>query len=93
MTNAQKVAAWRRRLKRRLIEAAGGKCVKCGYDRCAAALQFHHRDPSKKEFSISRSGNTRSIARALEEIKKCDLFCANCHAEVHAEIDSGITQR
>jgi hypothetical protein len=32
------VAAWRRRVKRRLVTEAGGRCVICGYDRCAAAL-------------------------------------------------------
>jgi transposase-like protein len=40
------VTARRRRVKRALIEEAGGRCVLCGYDRFPVALQFHHIDPS-----------------------------------------------
>jgi hypothetical protein len=72
----------RRRIKRQLIAEAGGACALCGYDRCAAALQFHHVDPATKNFSLSREGVTRSLARAREEAAKCVLLCANCHAEV-----------
>jgi len=31
----------------------GGKCVKCGYNRCSDALVFHHIDPFKKELQIA----------------------------------------
>jgi len=50
------VKAARRRIKADSIEYKGGKCRICGYDRCDGALQFHHLDPSKKDFQIS-SGN------------------------------------
>jgi transposase-like protein len=76
------VADRRRRVKRQLIDEAGGACVLCGYDRCPAALQFHHLDPATKSFALSREGVTRSLARAREEARKCVLLCANCHAEV-----------
>ena len=76
------VTEWRRRVKRVLIEEAGGACVLCGYHRCPAALHFHHLDPSKKEFVISREGATRSLEEARKEAAKCVLLCANCHAEV-----------
>jgi transposase-like protein len=79
---ADRVTAWRRKLKRILIEEAGGACALCGYARFPAALQFHHIDPSMKEFALSRKGVTRSLARAREEARKCVLLCANCHAEV-----------
>jgi DNA-binding transcriptional ArsR family regulator len=78
----ERVSAWRRRAKRRLLDAAGGACVLCGYDRTPVALQFHHLDPSKKEFSISREGVTRSFAELEAEAAKCALLCANCHAEI-----------
>ncbi len=74
----------RRKIKEILIEEFGGCCQLCGYDRCPAALQFHHIDPSLKEFSVSRSGITRAFSEVLEEAKKCILLCANCHAEVEA---------
>ena len=72
-------------------EWAGGECITCGYKRCMAALDFHHRDPNTKEFLVSqraarvRLGSEGKRAKALEiEILKCDLLCANCHREIHA---------
>lgn len=66
------------------MREAGGRCVICGYDRHIGALHFHHLDPDQKSFSIAHGGITRSLARAREEVKKCVLLCANCHAEVEA---------
>jgi transposase-like protein len=79
---AAHVVAWRRKVKRILVEEAGGACVLCGYSRFDAALQFHHVDPAAKSFALSREGVTRSLARARAEAEKCVLLCANCHAEV-----------
>jgi hypothetical protein len=78
------VAQRRRRVKRILVDEAGGRCQLCGYDRCVSALQFHHLDPTQKDFALSRQGVTRSIAEARTEARKCALLCANCHAEVEA---------
>jgi hypothetical protein len=78
------VSAWRRRIKRLLVEEAGGRCRICGYDRCPAAMQFHHVDPRRKSFMTSRQGVTRALAEARVEAAKCVLVCANCHAEVEA---------
>lgn len=49
------------------------------------SLHFHHRDPAQKLFSIG-SGRIRKYSRLLEEATKCDLVCANCHAEIHEEL-------
>ncbi|MGC1812831.1 MAG: hypothetical protein WA696_01675, partial [Solirubrobacterales bacterium] len=76
------VSRWRRRAKLRLIEAAGGRCILCGYDRHPSALHFHHLDPGQKRYTLSRAGHTRNFAEALQEAEKCVLLCANCHAEV-----------
>lgn len=78
------VSAHRRRIKRVLISEAGGACVVCGYDRCEAALQFHHLDPTAKVFHLSLRGVTRSWAQVRAEAAKCALLCATCHAEVEA---------
>jgi transposase len=87
------VSRWRRRSKLRLIEAAGGSCILCGYHEHPGALHFHHLEPSQKRYTLSRAGHTRKFAEALEEAKKCVLLCANCHAEVEAGVarlpDSG----
>ena len=66
----------------------GGKCAKCGYDKCQRALSFHHINPKEKDFDLSSKGLTRSWERIKKEIDKCVLLCANCHMEVH----DGITQ-
>jgi len=62
-------------------------CVKCGENRIVC-LDFHHRDPNKKEFSVSGMLWTHSKKRILEEIAKCDILCANCHRIEH-ENDNG----
>jgi transposase len=68
------------------VSEAGGACRLCGYDRHLGALEFHHLDPSYKEFNIARRGISRSIQRARAEAHKCVLLCSNCHAEVEGGI-------
>lgn len=67
--------------KEKAVEYKGGACKLCGYKRCIASLDFHHRDPSTKKFGISQSKG-RSWDKIKEELDKCDLLCANCHREV-----------
>lgn len=59
----------------------GGKCERCGYNRCIKALEFHHLDPTQKDFTISN--DHFKLKDAIEESKKCILICANCHRELH----------
>lgn len=80
------VTARRRRVKRVLIEEAGGRCVLCGYDRFPGALQFHHLDPAEKSFGLAVQGVARSLEKARAEAAKCVLMCANCHAEVEGGV-------
>jgi Helix-turn-helix domain len=83
---AEAVARRRRKVKRILVEEAGGRCQMCGYDKSFAALEFHHLDPTKKAFGVARRGITRSIEKVREEVRKCILICSNCHAEVEAGV-------
>ncbi len=71
----------RKRKKEILIREHGGKCQRCGYNKCATALQFHHTDPEVKDFNISDIGRSKSLEKLRYEVKKCILLCANCHAE------------
>lgn len=64
-----------------LKKKKGGKCSRCGYDKCLKALEFHHIDPSKKDFTISN--DHFRLKDAIEESKKCILLCSNCHKEFH----------
>ena len=70
------------RAKQKLVEYKGGKCEKCGYNRCIDNLTFHHLDPSKKDFQIS--GASKSFETLKKETDKCQMLCRNCHGEVHS---------
>jgi len=78
-------AVQRRRwkVKEKAVAILGGKCEHCGYDRYIGALEFHHKDPSEKDFQITQS---LSWDRVKEEVSKCSLLCANCHREEHARL-------
>lgn len=76
----------RRKVKQMAIEYKGGCCIRCGYNKSVAALDFHHRDPTKKDFQISRDGHCTAWEKVKEELDKCDLVCRNCHAEIHEEM-------
>lgn len=78
------VSKRRRRLKEMAMEIKGGKCQICGYNRCVAALSFHHIDEKTKSFSLSTRGLTRSWAKIEAEVDKCILVCENCHREIHS---------
>jgi hypothetical protein len=56
-------AVQRRREKVRLMAVSykGGRCQVCDYDRCIEALEFHHLDPTQKDFGISHKGYTEKL--------------------------------
>lgn len=59
------------------------RCQQCDEDRYYC-LDFHHTNPEEKEISIGEAiqkgwGKTK----ILEEISKCDIYCSNCHRELH----------
>ena len=67
--------------KLKMVRYKGGKCERCGYKANIAALEFHHLDPSTKEFNLS---NTRHAwEEAKRELDKCICLCSNCHKEIH----------
>lgn len=84
--NVEAVQARRDNLKLMAIKYMGGKCQSCGYDKCMAALEFHHKDPSEKEFGIGHKGYTRSFEKVKNELDKCVMLCANCHREEHERL-------
>ena len=65
----------------KIKETRGGKCVRCGYNKCLKALEFHHLDPSQKDFTISN--DHFRLEETVNESKKCILICSNCHKELH----------
>ena len=75
----------RRSMKYQAIKLLGGKCSICGYNKCIDALEFHHENPSIKEFKLG-SGNTMSWKAYKSEALKCTLVCSNCHKEIHSKL-------
>lgn len=74
-------------MKEKCVAYKGGKCEMCGYSKCLRALGFHHNDPKEKDWAIA--GNLgRKWANIKRELDKCQLLCANCHMEVHSEMDA-----
>lgn len=79
-------ATMRKNIKKWSLDYKGSKCKCCGYNRCETALEFHHLDPTQKDFNIS----DRDIKLNWDEIKceldKCILVCSNCHREIHSGV-------
>lgn len=67
--------------KKKAVELMGGKCIRCGYSKCLAALEFHHTNPENKEKIRTGRLASRCWDRYWIEISKCVLLCANCHRE------------
>jgi hypothetical protein len=59
-------------------------CVQCGQNH-VATLDFHHVDSSTKEGSVNQLAKNRAYKRAMEEVEKCIVLCANCHRIHHYE--------
>ena len=72
------------RAKAAAIKYLGGKCQKCGWQGDQAALQFHHKNPKEKDFTIGNVAN-KSWEFMKLEMKKCILLCANCHMIEHSK--------
>jgi hypothetical protein len=57
-------------------------CADCGVKYPSYVLHFHHRVPAQKKFTIGRGAITQiAMERLVREVAKCDVLCANCHAE------------
>lgn len=75
-----------RNLKQECVDYKGAKCEHCSYDKYIGALEFHHKDPNQKEFTIAKVNQTKFNDKIKLELDKCLLLCANCHREEHARI-------
>lgn len=65
--------AWLRDLRR-------VPCLDCGGTFAPYVMDFDHRDPRSKSFSIAADNVLLKNRALLEaEVAKCDVVCANCH--------------
>lgn len=86
--NRERVKNFRKKIKLKCVEYKGGQCEKCGYNKCIDVLEFHHLDPTKKDFGIASKGHVKSWDNIKKELDKCIMVCANCHREIHYEINN-----
>lgn len=82
--SSEAVKKWREKTKQRIVDAMGGECVICGYNKCNASLSLHHLDPSQKDIVLSAiRASPKNWQAIVVELRKCVLVCHNCHTEVH----------
>ena len=88
----------RQKLKADLVKYKGGKCEHCSvsypYD---GVYEFHHPDPTKKDFEIGLALDRkipylRTRENLLKEIDKCLMLCANCHRIEHARLKGDLDE-
>ncbi len=72
--------ARRAEVRRVIDEAKSRPCVECGIQFPLPAMQFDHVR-GVKSFNLGSANSRANNLDALrEEIAKCDVVCANCHA-------------
>ena len=75
-----------RKFKKECIEYKGGCCSLCKYNKYIGALEFHHKNPSEKDFTIANQRFTKFNDKIKNELDKCIIVCANCHREIHGNL-------
>lgn len=62
-------------------------CVDCGVGYPPYVMQFDHLPGLTKSYEPAKLYKTGSWTKTIEEIMKCEVVCANCHAErTHARL-------
>lgn len=55
-------------------------CMDCNQVYPPFVMDFDHREPDQKEFTIARAYSSLYGQKKLEaEVAKCDVVCSNCH--------------
>ncbi len=67
-------------LKKRAVIHMGGRCHDCKQQFPLGVYDFHHLDPTQKDFSISKKTNFEEVK---VELDKCVMLCKNCHSIRH----------
>jgi hypothetical protein len=68
--------------KQMLVDRKGGGCAHCGKTGPLCELEFHHPNPSEKQYKMTHLLH-HAFWRAEAEAKKCILLCKGCHQAEH----------
>jgi hypothetical protein len=100
-SSGQYIATSRREAQRRrelevralLLDIRERPCADCRRRYPPYVMEFDHREPGEKQFLVAHSW-TRSRLQILEEAKKCDIVCRNCHrTRTYQRRIAGVIQR
>lgn len=67
------------KIREYIAEVKSVPCMDCKVKYPSFVMDFDHRDPKVKSFTIGKSVSSISFAALLREIAKCDVVCSNCH--------------
>jgi len=73
-------------IKSQYVTYKGGVCERCKQTYPDICYDFHHRDPSQKEFTISSHRACVFTDTVRKELDKCMMVCSNCHRLIHDEL-------
>ena len=65
-----------------LVEFLGNCCYCCKQSFPLCVYDFHHVDPTNKEFTIGEYMGY-NLEKLKQEASKCILVCSNCHRILH----------
>ena len=91
LTKLERDKIYRRLIRNKIdAEKLARGCDRCGYDKCPTALEWHHPNDDKlvDPANCAKSNGYKGYLLYQEEIKKCELLCANCHREEHCRFSS-----
>jgi hypothetical protein len=89
----ERQAARRERIREWIAEMKRGvACMDCGGLFPSAVMHFDHLPGHQKVAPVSSLALSRTRTLVLEELKKCELVCANCHAVRTAARRRGVAQ-
>ena len=74
----------RRLIKKKAVEYKGGECFCCHQKYPQSVYDFHHLDPSQKDFNLGNKHSTVKWETVKKELDKTILVCANCHRLIHS---------
>lgn len=78
----QKANERNRYRKLKVVNHFGNKCFDCKQSFPQYVYEFHHLDPTQKDWNPSQS-LSHSEERMWLELNKCIMLCANCHKIRH----------
>lgn len=79
LTEKQNRKRMRFKIRRIIIDAKSKPCVICGIQYAWWVMQFDHLNPYEKKKKV---GECRTMKEMCVEIAKCQVVCANCHADL-----------